>query len=141
MKLSKRFELGNNKYWLGDFYENSGWKRTSLFYTRRNWSGGSTNWPVAEIDLIEHPSKDGCNAHTEIKISIRNEVRRSGSEIEVDGNKTQLRHPSEILEKDIISQTIEKLKDEGIVTSPLCVYVCMRHVEGFWVEGDFWSQE
>jgi hypothetical protein len=137
--MSKVCELGEG-YWLGDFYENNGWKRTTLFHISRNSFGGSTSWPVTEIDLIEHPSRDGCNAHKEIKISIRNEIRRSGGAIDVDGNKAQLRHPDDILEKDIINQSVAKLKELGFVSLPLSVYVCMRHVEDFWVEGDFWSE-
>jgi hypothetical protein len=33
------------------------------------------------------------------------------------------------------------LKEHGIASDPLCVYVCMRHEEDFWVEGDFWNHE
>jgi hypothetical protein len=108
---------------------------------KQNSFGGSTNWPVAELDFIQHPSKDGCNPHTEIKISVRNEIRRSGAVIDPDGNKAQLRHPSDVLENDVIARTIEKLKEEGLLSDPFCVYVCMRHVEDFWVEGDFWNVE
>ena len=141
MKIGTRFELGD-KYWLGEFFETGGWRRATLFRINRNSAGGSTSWPVAEIDVVDHPSRDSCNPHSEIKISIRNEVKRSGSEIDPDGNKTKLRHPDDVLEDaDVIQRTLAKLKEESLVTEPLCVYVCMRHVEDFWVEGDFWCDD
>ncbi len=128
----------SQKYYLGEVFQNSGWRRLTLFYEVRNWSGGSTSTPVAEIDVVEHPSRDRCNPHTEIKIAVRNEIRFRYGGIDIDGNKTQLRHPTDVVEKNTIKDVLTKLKDAGIVTEPLCVYVCMRHIEEFWVEGDFW---
>jgi hypothetical protein len=130
------------EHWLGERYANSGWRRLTLFLRRRNWFGdGSMNWPIAEIDVVDHPSKDGCNAHTEIKISIRNEIRRNKNGIDIDGNRIELRHPEDIVERATIDQVITKLGEYGIASEPLAVYVCMRHVEKFWVEGDFWSED
>ena len=140
MQAAKQFDLGD-KYWLGQCFENRGWLRATLFRISRNSTGGSTSWPVATIDVVAHPSKDGCNAHSEIRVSVRNEVRRNGSGIDPDGNKTKLRHPNDVLEDDVIERSIEKLKENGLVAEPLCVYVCMTHVEDFWVEGDFWNDD
>lgn len=128
-------------YWLGDFYENDGWKRLTLFHKVTNLQGGSLNTPVAEIDIIEHPSMDGCNKHCEIKISIRNDLKRQGYNILVDENSKVLRHPSDVIDPTIIRTTVEKIKEEGMVSSPLSIYVCIRHVEDFRVEGDFWSED
>jgi hypothetical protein len=130
----------DEKHWLGESYSNDGWRRLTLFHIKRNtFGGGSTSWPVADIDIVNHPSKDGCNPHSEIKISIRNDIRQSGNDIDVDGNKKKLRYPADIVGESTVNQVISKLKENLFVKEPLAVYVCMRHVEDFWVEGAFWS--
>jgi hypothetical protein len=131
----------DNKYGLGEIYRNVGWTRLTLFHIERNSSGGSTRWPVAEIDVVDHPSKDGCNAHTEVKVSIRNDVKLASHGIEVDHNKKHLRHPNDVIERGTVNSVITRLKESEFVTEPYSLYVCMRHVEDFWVKGDFWSND
>src|ERR1022692_1457420 len=94
-------EIGDH-HWIGDFYETETWKRFTLFHIVRNASGGSTSWPIAEIDIVNHPSKDGCNPHIEVKISIRNDIRRVQEGIEVDKNKKELRHVDDVVDKRVL---------------------------------------
>jgi hypothetical protein len=129
-------------HWLGELYESGGWRRLTLFHIVRNNSGsGSTSWPIAEIDIIDHPSQDGTNPHKEIKISLRNEIRRSNGGIEVDKNKSILRHPNDIVDQSILNNTVTALQELGFVSLPFSVWICMRHVEDFRVEGDFWNRD
>ena len=128
-------------YWLGECYQNGGWIRLTLFHKKMNSQGGSINTPVAEVDIVKHPSMDGCNNHHEIKLSIRNDIKQRKSEIEVDKNATHLRHPKDVLDVSIIEKAIEKIKEAHLAALPLSVYVCMRHVEDFKTEGDFWSND
>lgn len=128
-------------YWLGEHFSNPGWNRFTLFREKQNTAGGSINWPVAEVDVVDHPPREGANRHTEIKFSIRNEIRRAGDGIQVDKNKTELRHPEDVLNTAALTEAVTKLEELGVVSKPLSVYVCMRHVEDFHVEGDFWRDE
>jgi hypothetical protein len=137
MKLF-RLDVGE-KFFLGQLYQNNGWKRLTLFHEVKRWGGGSTSTPVAEIDVVDHPSRDRCNPHTEIQISVRNDGRLRFGGIDIDGNKSRLRHPDDVLGKSTVINVVTKLKEAGIATDPLCVYVSMRHNEDFWVEGDFWD--
>ena len=137
---SNRTEVSDG-YWLGEHFSNVGWNRFTLFREKGNSSGGSINWPIAEVDVVDHPPRDGCNRHTEIKISIRNDVKRYGDGIEVDKNRTKLRHPEDVLETRILREAVSVLKQIGVASEPLSVYACMRHVEDFRVEGDFWSED
>lgn len=136
----RKIDIGD-KHYLGEIYRNAGWVRLTLFHIERNSFGGSTSWPVAEVDVVDHPSRDGCNAHTEIKISIRNDIKLASHGIDVDGNKKRLRHPSDVIEKNTISCVVDRLKENDIVREPYSLYVCMRHIEDFRVEGDFWSHD
>lgn len=100
-------------HWIGRTIGRAGWKRTALHQIERNTAGGSTSWPVAEIDIVEHPSADGVNPHHEVKISLRNEVRKVGLKIIPDGNKTVLRHPADIIDPGIFDKTVEALIELG----------------------------
>jgi hypothetical protein len=128
-------------YWLGECYQNDGWKRLTLFHKKTNSQGGSINTPIAEIDIIKHPGQNGCNSHDEIKFSIRNDVKRQGSEIVVDKNDKHLRHTSDVIDTVIIDKAVDKLKETDLVTLPICIYVCMKHVEDFKTQGDFWTND
>jgi hypothetical protein len=133
-------DIGDN-HWIGELYETGGWKRFTLFHIVRNASCGSTSWLIAEIDIVHHPSKDGCNPHSEVKISIRNDIRRDKAGIDVDKNTAQLRHVKDVVDTAILDQAVNALVDLGKVSSPYSVYVCMRHIESFRVVGDFWNDE
>jgi hypothetical protein len=128
-------------YCLGQYYQNDGWKRLTLFHKKTNSHGGSINTPIAEIDIVMHPSQDGCNSHCEIKFSIRNDLKRQNSEILIDQNTKHLRHPNDVVDAVIIDKAVDKLKETDLVTSPISIYVCMRHVEDFKTEGDFWNDD
>jgi hypothetical protein len=130
-------------HWLGELYESGGWQRLTLFHAVRNTSdgSGSTSWPIAEIDIVDHPSQDGINPHEEIKISIRNEIRLSKDRIEVDKNQSSLRHPNDIVDQSVLNDAVAALKELGCVSLPFSVWICMRHVEDFRVEGDFWNRD
>ena len=133
-------DIGDN-HWIDQPYEGEGWRRFTLFHIVRNSSGGSTSWPIAEVDVVDHPSKDGCNPHTEVKISIRNDIRREKVGIDVDKNTTELRHVKDVVDKAVLDLAVNALVDLGKVTSPYSVYVCMRHIESFRVVGDFWNDD
>ena len=133
-------DIGEN-HWIGQSYECGGWRRYTLFHIERNAQGGSTSWPIAEIDVVDHPSRDSVNPHTEIKISLRNEIRRSRMGIEVDKNTSQLRHVSDIVDQSVLDDSVAALKEMGVVSSPLSIWICIRHVEDFRVEGDFWNND
>jgi hypothetical protein len=132
----------NSSYWLGELYQNAGWRRMTLFHRLMNSSGGgSVSTPIAEIDIVMHPSMDGCNSHCEIKFSIRNDVKRQNARILVDKNAELLRHTDDVLDATIIDKVVEVLKENNLVTLPISLYICMRHVEDFKVQGDFWSDD
>jgi len=137
--MNKDIQIRDN-YWLGEFYENGQWKRCTLFFKKLNINGGSISWPIAEIDIVSHPSMDSCNPHCETKVSIRNDIiRDSSAGIIVDKNSKELRHVNDVFDKSIIDEVLSKLKSSGSASLPLSLYVCMRHVEEFKVEGDFWN--
>jgi hypothetical protein len=133
-------DIGDN-HWIGEPYETESWQRFTLHHIVRNASGGSTSWPIAEVDIVHHPSKDGCNSHTEVRISIRNDIRRGKVGMDVDKNTTELRHVKDVVDKAVLDQTVNALVEMGKVSSPYSVYVCMRHVESFRVVGDFWNDD
>jgi hypothetical protein len=133
-------DIGEN-HWLGELYECGGWRRYTLFQIRHNGQGGSTSWPIAEIDVVEHPSQDGSNPHREVKISLRNDIFRSRYGIEVDKNNSVLRHVPDIVDQSVLDDTVNVLQEMGVVFSPYCVWTCMRHVEEFRVEGEFWNDD
>ena len=139
--MSKHVKDIGERHWIGNPYESNDWRRYTLFHIERNDVGGSTSWPIAEIDIVDHPSKDGVNAHTEIKISLRNDIRRTRTGIEVDGNKSKLRQVKEIVDREILDESVAALKALGKVSLPLSVWICVRHVVGFHVEGDFWTDD
>jgi hypothetical protein len=128
-------------YWLGEHFSNAGWDRFTLFREKRNSAGGSINWPLAEVDVVDHPPRDSCNRHTEIKISIRSDLKCYSGGIEVDKNRTELRHPEDILDTQVLFEVVAMLKQIGVASEPLSIYTCMRHVEDFRVEGDFWRED
>ena len=128
-------------YWVGEHYSNDCWQRLTLFYKKTNSQSGSINTPVAKIDIVNHPGLNGCNPHYEIKISVRNDIKRNGVETVIDKNNKILRHPAEIIEDQILRSVVKKLKEEGLVTVPLSIFVCTEHVEKFETEGDFWTED
>ena len=130
-------------YWLGECYQNDGWKRLTLFHKRTNYSGGSgsLNTPIAEIDIVKHPSLDGCNKHCEIKINVRNDLKRQGGEIVVDENAKDLRRVQDIVNNELLNKAVDKIKENDLVSLPFSVYVCVRHVDSFETAGDFWSED
>lgn len=128
-------------FWLGDIYQNDGWKRLTLFYKQTNLFGGSLNTPVAEIDIVEHPSMDGINSHCELKINFRNDVIRQGNEIHIEKITKELRTASEIVDNEILSEMVERIKENGLTSHPLSIYVCVRHVESFATDGEFWNED
>ena len=137
----RHLEDVGKQHWLGTPEHCGGWRRFTLYHIERNREGGSTSWPIAEIDVVDHPSKDRVNPHKEIKISIRNDVRRRRSGIEVDGNKSKLRHVDDIVDAAVLDETVAVLIGMGVVSRPFCVYTCMRHIEDFRVEGDFFEDD
>ena len=137
--MNQDIQIRDN-YWLGEFYENGQWKRCTLFFKKLNSNGGSISWPIAEIDIVSHPSMDSCNPHCEIKVSIRNDIIRDSSVgIIVDKNSKELRHVNDVFDKSVIDGVLSKLKSSGLASLPLSLYVCMHHIEEFKVEGDFWN--
>jgi hypothetical protein len=133
-------DIGKN-HWIGELYECGSWRRYTLFHIGKNTAGGSTSWPIAEIDVVDHPSQDSVNPHKEIRISLRNDIRRSKTGIEVDKNKSKLRHVSDIVDQSVLDDSVAALKEMGVVSSPYSVWTCIRHVEDFRVEGDFWNND
>jgi hypothetical protein len=128
-------------YWVGECYYNDGWKRLTLFYKKTNSQGGSVSTPIATIDIIRHPGQNGCNAHSEIRFRIRNDVKRQGSGILIDKNAKVLRHVTDVVDTQILSSVVDKLKERDLATLPLSIYVCMEHSEKFETQGDFWTED
>lgn len=129
------------KYYLGELYSNGAWSRLTLFHYKPNPQGGSMSTPVAEVDIVDHPSRDGCNAHREIKISLRNDLKKIGDEVCIDGNKAVLRQPKDIMDISILNEVPSLLIREKLAMEPLSIYICVRHIDSFKVEGDFWNHE
>ena len=128
-------------HWLGEPYQSGGWWRCTLFRIVRGNGSGSTSWPIAEIDVLHHPGMDGVNPHKEVKISLRNDVRRTRSGIKVDKNKTWLRHIAKIVDRSVLDEAVTALKELKIVTAPCSLTILMRHVEDYRVEGEFWNDD
>jgi len=74
-------------YWLGDFYQNDGWKRLTLFHKVAISNVGSNNTPIVQVDIVKHPGNEYFNSHSEIKFTIRTDLKRQGHEVQIDKNK------------------------------------------------------
>ncbi len=131
----------NPQYYLGELYSNGAWSRLTLFHYKQNAQGGSVSTPVAEVDIVDHPSMDGCNAHREVKVSLRNDIKKVGREVVIDRNRTSLRQPEDIIEASVIDLLPSLLITAGLASEPLSIYVCVRHVDSFDVRGNFWNEE
>ncbi len=99
------------------------------------------NTPIAEIDIVKHPRQEGCNSHCEIKINVRNNVKRQGGEILVDKNAKVLRHVNDIVDNEILSKAVDKIKENDLATLPFSIYICVRHIDSFDTDGDFWNED
>ena len=60
--------------------------------------------------------------------------------IEVDKNKKELRHVDDVVDKPVLEEVINSLIDMGKITLPYSVYTCIRHIENFRVDGDFFCK-
>ncbi len=141
MHYRQQKDIGS-KHYLSYFIDSGGWKRCTLFHIERNESGtGATAWPIAQIDLVNHPAGDGTNPHTEVTISLRNDIRRAPSGIVVDENRTKLRHAEDIVDHAVLDHALAALQELGHVCLPCSVCICIRHIEDYRIEGEFWSDD
>ena len=128
-------------HYLRELYQNSGWKRLTLFHKMTNAHGGSLNTPIAEIDIIDHPGLDGCNRHCEIKINIGNSLKRHGDQIVSDNTNIELKEVSDVVSKEILDKVVLNILENNLATLPYSVFICVRHIDRFETQGDFWNFE
>lgn len=130
-----------NKFSIVERLESSKEISYSIYHSIFNKEGGSLNTPIGRIEIKERQSGDGYNDHTEIRILVRNNVRKKWGELKILKSTKNLNRIEKIIPKPDLNKIISDLIEIEKISEPYSIYRCVENVEDFQTFGEFYNWE
>ncbi len=111
----------------------------TIFHSVFNKDGGSISTPVGRIELKERISGDGFNAHIEIRVIIRNDVRFKWGVLSIIKSPKKLNQTQKVISKTDLKRIITELIQTENISEPYTIYKCVENVEDFKTFGEFYK--
>ena len=113
----------------------------SIFHSIFNKDGGSWNTPIGRIEIKDRQSGDGFNAHTEIRILVRNNIGMKWGELKIIKSPKKFNRTEKIISKSDLNKIIAELIKIEKISEPYSIYNCVENVEDFQTFGEFFDLE
>ena len=130
-----------NKFSLAERSESSKEISYTIYHCIFNKDGGSMNTPIGRIEIKGRQSGNGFNAHTEIRILVRNDIGMKWGELKIIKSPKKLNKTGKIIAKAELNKIITELIKSEKISEPYSIYHCVENVEDFETYGEFYNWE